>query len=264
MHKALLPLHKTPGRQPSDAGLQLVTASVYTAGQHQDFPAHQHEAWELIFYCAGHIECIVAGKVFRTQPGMLLLIPPGTVHFDVALTAYRQFYVHVQSESAPAWLGVYQDDAERTLLTLFAGLAREWRGRAPDRAEMLSLLLRQLDIVLCRKNCAPELTSAERLVQATEHILEERLSLSPTIKDVAAEVGVSPSTLRAYFVRLRGYPPKVHLQKVRQIRALELISSTNLSLGAIAELCGFDSASHLSRCVKRSTGCTPGTFRTSG
>jgi AraC-like DNA-binding protein/mannose-6-phosphate isomerase-like protein (cupin superfamily) len=264
MHEASPQLHKTTGWQPPNAGLRLLTASVHAAGQHQDFPAHRHDAWELIYYCAGHIECVVAGKVFQTQPGMLLIIPPGTVHFDVALTAYRQFYLHVQSQSAPAWLEVYWDDAERTLLALFAGLAREWRGRARDRAEMLSLLLRQLELLLGRKKCAPEPTAAERIVQAAERLLEERLSLSPSIQEVAAEVSVSPSSLRAHFVKLRGYPPKAHLQQVRQRRALELISSTNLSLSAVAELCGYDSASHLSRYIKRGTGRSPGTFRASG
>ena len=264
MHEALPQLHKTPSRQLPNAELRLLTASVHTAGQHQDFPAHRHEAWELILYCAGHIECVVAGKVFQTQPGMLLVIPPGTVHFDVALTAYRQFYVHVQSESAPAWLEVYRDDAERTLLTLFTALAREWRGHAPGRTEMLWLLLRQLELLLVRKRCAPEPTAAELLVQAAERSLEERLGLSPSIKDIAAEVGVSPSTLRAHFARLRGLSPKAHLQQVRQRRALELVGSTSLSLSAIAELCGYDSASHLSRHIKRGTGRSPGTFRASG
>lgn len=264
MHEALSQLHKTPSRQSPNAALRLVTASVHTAGQHQDFPAHRHEAWELILYCTGHIECVVAGRVFQTQPGMLLVIPPGTVHFDVALTAYRQFYLHVQSQGAPAWLQVYRDDAERTLLTLFAGLAREWRGRAPDRAEMLSLLLRQLELLLGRKRCAPEPTAAERLVQAAERLLEERLSLSPSITAIAAEVGVSPSTLRAHFARLRGLSPKAHLQQVRRRRALELVGSTRLSLSAIAELCGYDSASHLSRHIKQGTGRSPGTFRAPG
>lgn len=264
MHEALQLLHKTPSQQPPEFGLRLVTASVHTAGQYQDFPAHQHDAWELIYYCTGYIQCVVAGKVFITQPGMLLVIPPKTVHFDLALTAYKQFYVHVQCEAAPSWLQLYRDDTERTLLALFAGLAREWRGRAPNRTEMLSLLLRQLELLLSRKKCAPEPTAAERIVQEAERLLEEQLSLSPSIKGIAAEVGVSPSTLRAYFVELRGCPPRACLQRVRQRRALELVSSSNLSLATIAELCGYDSASHLSRYIKRDTGRSPGTFRTPG
>ena len=247
----------------STSKLCLTTVSTYAAERQQDFPAHQHDVWELIYYLDGRIQCVTAHDTFYTQPGLLLIIPPKTVHFDLALTAYKQIYAHVQCDAVPAWLQSYRDDHERTLLSLFAGLRREWRGRAANRAEMLVLLVRQLDIVLRRKWSEPEPTAAEQLVQTAERLLEEQLGLSPSIKAIAAEMGVSTSTLRAYFVKLRGHGPKAYLQQLRQRRAIELISTSNLSLDAIASLCGYHSASHLSRYVKRDTGCTPGTFRDS-
>lgn len=264
MHKTAGELHKSPDYPSlSKSDLQLSTVSTYTAGPQQNFPVHQHDAWELIYYRAGYIRCVVAGQTFDTQPGMLLVIPPKTPHFDLALTAYKQIYVHLQCGAVPAWLQLYRDDQERSLSALFTGLRREWRGCAPDRTEMLTLLLRQLDITLRRKSCEPEPTAAEQLVQSAERLFEERLSLSPSVKEIAAEVGVSTSSLRAYFVKLRGYSPKVYLQGLQQRRALELIGNSNLSLEAIAELCGYYSVSHLSRYIKRDTGRTPGAFRNS-
>lgn len=195
---------------------------------------------------------------------MLLAIPPQTVHHDVAATAYKQFFVQLRNEAVPGWQKVYYDDSERTLLALFTALAREWRGGASDRAEMLTLLLRQLDLLLQRGSGAPEPTAAERLVQAAERLLEERLNPALRVQEVAVAVGVSPSTLRAHFATLRGYSPKAYLQRVRQARALELISGSDLSLAEVAELCGYDSVSHLSRHIKQSTGRTPGSFRTPG
>ena len=255
-------LHKSPDYPScSKSDLQLSTVSSYTAGQQQNFPVHQHGAWELIYYQAGYIRCVVDTQTFDTQPGMLLIIPPKTPHFDLALTAYRQLYVHLLCDTVPPWLQVYRDDQEHSLSALFTGLRREWRGHAPKRTEMLTLLLRQLDLTLRRKSCEPELTAAEQLVQRAERLFEERLSLSPSVKEVAAEVGVSTSTLRAYFVRLRGYSPKGYLQRLRQRRALELIGNSSLSLEEVAELCGYYSVSHLSRYIKRDTGRTPGAFR---
>lgn len=198
---------------------------------------------------------------------MLLVIPPKTSHFDLALTAYEQVYVHLQRSGrygATAWLQVYRDDHERSLSALFTGLRREWRGCAPNRTEMLALLLRQLDITLCRKSCEPEPTTAEQLVQNAERLLEERLGLSPSIREIAAELGVSTSTLRAHFAKLRGHSPKVYLQGLRRRRALELIGNSDLGLEAIAELCGYYSVSHLSKYIKQVTGRTPGSFRNAG
>ena len=255
-------LHKSPGYPSfSKSELQLSTVSTYTAGQQQNFPVHQHDAWELIYYQAGYIQCVVDARAFDTRPGMLLVIPPKTPHFDSALTAYKQIYVHLQCGAVPAWLQVYRDDQERSLAALFTGLRQEWRGCASDRTEMLTLLLRQLDLTLRRKSCEPEPTAAEQLVQSAERLFEERLALSPSVAEVAAEVGVSTSTLRAYFVKLRDYSPKVYLQGLRQRRALELIGSSSLSLEEVAELCGYYSVSHLSRYIKRDTGRTPGSFR---
>ena len=255
-------LHKSPDH-PSLSGseLQLSTVSSYTAGQQQNFPVHQHGAWELIYYQVGYIRCVVDAQAFDTQPGMLLVIPPKTPHFDLALTAYKQIYVHLQCDAVPPWLQMYRDDQEHSLSALFTGLQREWRGHAPNRTEMLTLLLRQLDLMLRRKSSEPEPTAAEQLVQHAERLFEERLSLSPSVREVAAEIGVSTSTLRAYFVRLRGNSPKAYLQRLRQRRALELIGNSNLSLEEVAELCGYYSVSHLSRYIKRDTGRTPGSFR---
>lgn len=264
MHKVLGELHKSPVHHSfPKSDLRLSAVSVYTAGQKQNFPIHQHDAWELIYYQAGYIQCVVGTQVFDTQPGTLLVIPPKTPHSDLALTAYKQVYAHLQCGAVPAWLQVYRDDHERTLSGLFTGLQREWREHAPNRTEMLTLLLRQLDITLRRKSCEPELTDAEQLVQSAERLFEERLSLSPSIKEIATEVGVSTSTLRAYFVKLRGHSPKVCLQQLRQKRVLELIANSNLSLEVIAELSGYYSVSHLSRYIKRDTGRTPGAFRRS-
>lgn len=263
MHKTVNALHKTPSNlalaNVSAPSVVLTAANTYTARQHQNFPSHYHDVWELIYYQTGYIECVVAGTVFRTRPGMLLVIPPGATHYDRALTAYSQIYVHVRGGAAAVWSQLYLDDQEHTLAALFAGLVREWQGDFADRAELLAALLRQLELTLGRQPHVPG--AAERLVRRAERILAEQLGSPLTVKEVAAALGVSPSTLRAQFVKLRGYPPKFYQQQKRRERALELIGSSNLSLGAVADLCGFDSAGHLSRSIKGATGRTPGSFR---
>jgi AraC-like DNA-binding protein len=131
-----------------------------------------------------------------------------------------------------------------------------------EREEMTALLLEQLDILLRRAREQVHLSEIERLVGEAERLLQRRSSGPVTIQQIAGELGVSSSSLRAQFVRLRGQTPSAHLQSVRVQHALALLRNSSAPLQAIAHACGYDSASHLSRHVKRATGTSPGALRT--
>jgi AraC-like DNA-binding protein len=105
-------------------------------------------------------------------------------------------------------------------------------------------------------------TSAEQLVTQAERIFEERFAARIRIATVAAELGISPSALRASFARLRGTSPRTALQNVRLRHALSHIRNSTLPLQVIADLTGYDSVSHLSRHIKAATGSAPGALRT--
>ena len=267
----------------------LVAAGQYSAPKGQDYPAHFHNALEIIQYRSGHIECVIGGKtssetgresngqtfevplqggpdpqVICSSPGMVLVMPAGTIHADRALTAYSQLYLLIQTEPGLLQLSqprTFMDDNSRSVEKIISSLEREWSGRAARREQMVALLLGTLEILCGRFEDEPEPTETERLVQRAERLLEERFAESPNITQVALELGVSPSSLRSHFAKLRDYSPKEFLQRVRLNRVLEMIRSSSLSLEEIAVLTGYDSASHLSRHVKLATGLTPGQFR---
>lgn len=248
-------MHETPRR------LGLEHAGQYEARQGEDFPPHRHSTWELIYYRAGRIACPVGSELFESRPGMVLLTPPWTTHAEYARTAYANYFLVVDAPTRAPWPRVCFDDADRTLGTLFAAVAREWQGQAADRDGMLALLLAQLDILLRREQEQRRLSAGERLVREAERIMEERSAASITIGEIAGEVGVCPSSLRAQFARRRGRSPRSYLHALRVQRALALIRTSSLTLEEISGLCGYDSASHLSRHVKRATGTSPGALR---
>ena len=256
-------MHRTP-RVPGVGGPpKLSVAATYAAAAGQHYPRHQHSTWELIYYRSGHISCALESRAVETRPGMVLVIPPRTLHHDLAHTAYSQVYVRLERH-APfgVWPHITYDDSERTLSYLFGALAREWPAPpSPEQGELLGLLVRQLDLTLCRKAHEPPEHSAEWLVREAERLFEARLTDAQTVKGLATELAISSSTLRAHFARLRGYSPINYLQRLRLERALELVRSSSLNLDEIAGLCGYYSASHLSRSVKKATGHPPGRFR---
>jgi transcriptional regulator GlxA family with amidase domain len=126
---------------------------------------------------------------------------------------------------------------------------------------MLTALLKQLDILLRRAREEDRVSGAERLVREAECLLEERFATPVTVKEIAQELGVSYSSLHTSFVKLRGSTPKAYMQQLRVQHALTMLGNASLTLEAVAQLCGYHSASHLSRHVKSMTGRSPGTFR---
>jgi AraC-like DNA-binding protein len=242
-------------------GLVLRGAGRHEAERGSDFPPHEHPTWEFTYYLSGSIPCPLGEEVHWSQPGMVLMTPPGIVHAEQALTGYANYFLNVETAPRAGWPSVLFDDEHETLRSLFAIIVREWNGRAPDRDEVLSRSMELLRAVLLRSARQPLLTRAERLVREAEAILQDRFAGPVRIRDVARELHVSPSSLRAHFLRLRGSTPMQQLQGLRARHATATIRNSDLSLESVAELCGYNSASHLCRSIKLLTGRTPGSFR---
>ena len=279
MHTELGLLHKTPLLQETPqvvphVGLHLsqslvmiqlrvVHAGAYFAPQGKDFPLHTHTVWELHYYRAGKIDTVIEGERFEVQPGMVTLVPPNVIHGEKAWTDYANYYIQIAAPANMRWPRVFADDVDQSLSAVCAACVREiTHTNVSHRDEMLDALSAQLDVLL-RRACGQTGVDnvAEQLVRQVESILEERYATSLCIKEVAWEIGVSPSHLRAQFKKLRGISPMNRLQEIRVQRALGWLRHSNLTLESIAHTCGYDSASHLSRHVKRAIGCSPGALR---
>jgi AraC-like DNA-binding protein len=254
MQKATALMHKSP---------RLLGAGVHSAGPGKDFPSHAHTSWELVYYVRGRITCPIGAETYSATPGTVLLTPPRTWHAELSRTGYVNRFLQVSAPAGWAWPRMCFDDGERTLGRVFDALVREATQPGADSAELCGLLLGELDLRLRRAAAAgaSPLTVAEQLVGQAERLFEERFATRVRIASVAAELGLSASSLRAYFVRFRGMSPRAALQGVRLRHALGHIRNSTLTLQAIAELTGYDSVSHLSRHVKAATGSAPGALR---
>jgi AraC-like DNA-binding protein len=256
MHDLTQRVHKVP----------LLASQVKSAGrrdyvQGTEIRPHQHIPWELVYVIEGEIQCPIGDEVYDAQPGVLLLTPPKTVHYEICPTDWSCYYTMIDVPVAHPWPRVYHDDSNGTFGKLCSTLVLEYGRQTPDRDEMLGLILGQLDLLLRRTYSHRQLSSGERLIQDAERYIEEHFMQRITTLDLADQVGVSSSYVRRLFLRLRGRTPMAYLQALRVQHALTLIRNTNAGLDVIAIMCGYDSASHMSRHVKRTTGKSPGAFR---
>lgn len=129
-----------------------------------------------------------------------------------------------------------------------------FQGRLMDLAVM----------ILGGSDAAPPPDLSQMAVFKVESALSwyaEHLSRTPSVKEVASAIHVSPSHLRRLFWQVRNSSPKAVFQKTRLERAQELMSRSTLTLEDVARSCGFTGASHLCREYKTHYDFTPTFWR---
>lgn len=103
---------------------------------------------------------------------------------------------------------------------------------------------------------AGEAVAYPAVERARQHIhthLSERLTLA----DIAQASAISPPHLIRQFRAVLDHTPVAYLWEQRVQRGIELLEDTGLSVGLIAEQCGFQSSYHFSRRVRQATGLAP-------
>jgi len=256
MHKSLRNLHES---QPVPCWLH--SAGYYRSDLGTGKPLHTHPVWEVVYYLHGYPRCQIHDDIFETQPGLLMALPPSAPHGEISTAPWACYWVLFEYAGLANQPIVLLDDREGSIRDIIERLIREWRSEQEYREAMIAHLLGQLGVTLQRTTTARAPTSAELLVQQFERELEDRFADPVSISTLCEKLGVSSSYMRAHFRRHRGVSPMQRIQQLRVRQAVASIRNSTQTLDAIAEHCGFSSASHLSRQVKRLTGKAPGAFR---
>ena len=105
------------------------------------------------------------------------------------------------------------------------------------------------------------LKPASRQIQPAISFMLDCLDQNLTIDKVARQTGFSPTYFARLFHQTTGETPHQFVLRHRLERAEQLLSTTDLSLSRIAQLCGFVDQSHLNRVFKRRRGITIRTYR---
>ena len=254
-------MHKSPDGKP----VRLLGAGAYAAPRGKDYPEHQHECWEIIYYREGRIDLVVGGRAVRTEPGAVIASPPRVAHAERAYTAYANYCLAIDAPPTMPWAILRHDDAGLGILRTVKAICDESSRYGPDREAMLDLLVGQLDLQLRRvPQAAAPRDVAQQVVRHAEVLFEQRMAYPVTVGEIAAKVGVATSTLRAHFASVRGQSPHAYLLERRLELARAMLRTSEATIEMVAELCGFHSASHLTRHFKSRFGHSPGRHRRTG
>jgi AraC-like DNA-binding protein len=175
------------------------------------------------------------------------------------------FLLHSVGEMLPMYhypiLQIFERERERGVefpcITRSPEIARVFERDHPSeendpkiRRTMLSSKLVSISAILLDKGMGQVQDSVRGISPEEQEMLQEARGLllqdfnnPPTISQIARSVGLNETKLKREFKQFYGLPVYQYLKKAKMERAMELLTSTDLSIREIAFRCGYDSQS---------------------
>ncbi|WP_409346058.1 AraC family transcriptional regulator [Paenibacillus sp. MBLB4367] len=225
---------------------------------------------QLVLVHTGSMRVEIDGVPHHVPAKQAALLKPG--HEE-------QFYFDGNMETRHRWIAVsveplHKDDLERfESLPLYMPLT--------ERMNQLTDMLISLQNDGCERTdeLIKSLGKSAIWLYLTEHMrtglnkrkhtavllaieeIRQRFGEELNLLDLSAAATITPEHLIRLFRRDEGVTPIQYLWKYRIHKGLELLRSTGLSVGEIAEQVGFKTSYHFARMIKRHTGLTPSGIR---
>jgi AraC-like DNA-binding protein len=265
----------------------VATAAGYTnVLPNQPYPPRQHpldhyfdwkdgrvlRSYQIILVSAGSgvFECATQRNVQPVEPGTIIILFPGIWHRyrPTARTGWVEHWIECH--------GPVFDEAGRSGLInpknslLKAGMIGDLtdcferchslaRIDAMANQDLLSTLGLHLLALLghLRRGERGFTKAIDDVVQRAHTLIALRCQEPLNLPALADELGVGYSNLRHSFMARVGISPRQHFLNTRIQKAQDLLASTAKSVKEVAEILGFESASHLSKQFKKRIGDSP-------
>ena len=223
----------------------------------EDAPPHAHAFDQIVLPRRGVLEMEIDGKGGRVDPGRAAVVPPGARH-AFAASGENLFVVADIGVDLMKPFERLRDRPFAPVTGAVRGLLDFLSGEAPGAIETGVACL-WTPLLLGGLSAAPT-TVDPRLARAAA-MIEARFDQPLTVRDLAAEAGMSQSRFFARFAHAYGTTPYAALSDARLRAAQRLLSDTTLSIAEIAARTGHGDQSALTKRMKATLGVTPGAWR---
>lgn len=231
--------------------------------------------FQMVILHSGSLDLRVNRKLISLAAGTAVLLSPGD---------QEVFRFSPERESRHSWCSIESQAVPRAQQNLF----REFRGPLPFTGAMVTLLDLALasprdgegpesletrflldlglamfcDFALAAQAGAPRPKSGDEAVAKVSQFISRELARPLTLTDLARAGGVSSQHLLKLFRERKMASPTKTLYTRRLDAARDWLSHTGLSIGEIADRCGFANAFHFSRKFRQAHGVSPREWRT--
>jgi AraC-like DNA-binding protein len=209
------------------------------------------------------------GDAVELSPRTVVLPRPGSVYeYRWEPNSGRLGYLHFSGRPTPSWPVITRladDDVVPALLRHLFWLALNTPTRWTTSAENLLVYVLEILESGASGTRLSEMPVLPDLVRRTIEFVADQWTTpplrSPSLAQLAAAVGVSPEYLSRVFARELGIPPLTALRTLRLWHAARILRSTDATVRAVGEHCGFDNEFHFSTVFARYAGGSPRAYR---
>lgn len=242
---------------------------------------HFHSYYEIYFLAAGKRRYFVGHSIYDVSPGNLVLIPKMQLHRTIALgdAGYDRHLIYFNDTSHQSFIdqlgsSVFEKLMSRGCLQFspnmvyqiqrnFAQLAEEFASPSPSSEAMISHLLYDILLTALRHGTVKSTyqgESADHIQEAARYI-SEHYPFELTLSHVAQLACMEETYFSKRFKALTGFGFQEYLTLTRLRAAEQLLLETRLSMGEIAERCGFSTSNYFGDVFRRYRGVAPSTYR---
>ncbi|PTX91533.1 AraC family transcriptional regulator [Opitutus sp. ER46] len=227
-----------------------------------------HHRHVLIVPLQGAATVCVDDCTHSLHPGKGLVVLPYQFHHYTRTSNRRILWLFVTFEYAQ---GVTLEPLRNTTFNVSAAMADELRELLKDQRSLsegglpelrLALLLSQLTPPPAPGDATTGAGYAEKVIALkVNNEMQRRRPLAPTIRELASQLGMSQSHLRARFAASCGVSLGRHMRGLRLERACGLLRMSSKRVSEIAEQCGYGSVYSFSRAFHAAYGLSPRAYR---
>ena len=214
------------------------------------------------------------GYSSEVGPGSLLLLRPGVAHHykPQSGSTWSEVFFLFQGKVFEAWdsTGALAEVGPVLSLTPIQGWLEHFRGLMREiRSFEKSSMHAQLNVVcqlqaiwarVIQQGSVAEDTDALWLQEASE-CLKRKSNDQKAVYLAAQELGMGYENFRKRFTALHGESPGKFVTSQRLLKAAELLETTQLTVGAIADELGYCDGFYFSRQFTKQTGLSPTAYR---
>lgn len=239
---------------------RLIAVGGFPGGR--DVRNHAHNYFEIVYVLDG--KCVSRREDdqvgMSAEVGMIYFIPPHVRHEQRGSceTIYMGFELQNALWDKMLVLDIRQD---RFMRRWMRDLLELWTLGKHETAHNLAVtIISHLFADLRRHHQLEKNTSVDRMTEALSFI-DNNYWKKFTVEDLALYVHCSPSTLNNWFKSQFSKSLMRYVYDFRLSIARQMLNNDYLSLGEIAERCGFDSVNYFIRVFRKHYGITPGELR---
>lgn len=197
------------------------------------------------------------GSAFTLTPGTLAVVPLGApARYWAGEEGWRFYWFEFESEAAAELCGRVSDiplsaqecgDLSRCFMSLSS--SDPYENMVAE--SLLGYLMADWQLRAQESACGG--VSAREVLALLEQGRTERLSIT----DMARRAGMCERSFRDAVRRATGLPPKAYMLREEMNAAMELLRTTDMSVGEIAAVFGYASPFYFSRAFKKQFGISP-------